>query len=117
MVERYEGERNLKRVLVVEDDEDWRTIYTRKFRRLGAEVVEAANLEEAQRALAAGDFTHVVTDGLEGDWKGVVEKAGDAKVALVSGRDLKREAEELGANYIDKADIPIKVGYDELIGD
>jgi len=77
------GKKEQKRVLVVEDDQEWRNRYIKEFRGLGAKTVDVSNIEEAKKALEEGPFTHVICDGLEGRWRELVPQA-KARGAIVS---------------------------------
>lgn len=55
---------NQPKVLIVEDDEQWRGIWTRHLNREGARVLAAASLEEGERLFNANpDVALVIMDG------------------------------------------------------
>lgn len=54
---------NMPKVLIVEDDKQWRDIWARQLRREGAEVLAASSLEEGERLFEANpDLALVIMD-------------------------------------------------------
>ncbi|MBU0619047.1 hypothetical protein KKD62_02305 [Patescibacteria group bacterium] len=68
------------------------------------EFVIVDSVEAAEVALAEGGFTEILTDGLEGDWVGVVDISGDMPVRLLTAqyKDYKPLADEMGISILDK---------------
>lgn len=55
-----------RKVLIVDDERDWREILSELYVDEGIEIVTVGSLGEAKKALIEGGFTEVLTDGLEG---------------------------------------------------
>ncbi|MBU1931700.1 hypothetical protein KJ965_03295 [Patescibacteria group bacterium] len=106
--EQAEGEqeqpRPPRKVLVVEDSENWPDTLSRFFTSEEIEFVIVDSVEAAEVALAEGGFTEILTDGLEGDWVGVVDISGDMPVRLLTAqyKDYKPLADEMGISILDK---------------
>lgn len=60
--ERVRGPTARRRVLVVDDDADWRSFLSLSLEELGYETDEASCGEEALRRIEAGDFSVVLLD-------------------------------------------------------
>ena len=100
-------------VLIVEDSEDWRNLYSAILEAQGLQFVAVASLTEAQAQLQTRKYTHVLTDGLEGEWSGVVKEANNAgirNIYVISGRSgIKLDVSNSGASYVNKRDIGLGV--------
>jgi len=96
---------NPRKVLIVEDSQNWRDILPRFFEKKGFEIVVVDSAEAAKVALEKGGFSEIVTDGLEGDWKTVIDNAAGLPVKLLSG-DVRHKsaAEKQGVRFLDKSD-------------
>ncbi|MFH1863701.1 MAG: hypothetical protein ABIJ85_02175 [bacterium] len=100
------GSQGTRRVLIVEDSQNWRDLLPSVFK--GIETVVVKSAKEAEEALKKGGFTEIVTDGLGGDWTQVVEKSGGLPVKLLSG-DVRHKhlAIEKGVKFLDKGTFDI----------
>ena len=81
-------------------------IYYQDFlKKKGFEIVVVDSVEAAKVALEKGGFSEIVTDGLEGDWKTVIDNAAGLPVKLLSG-DVRHKsaAEKQGVRFLDKSD-------------
>jgi len=101
------GSQGIRRVLIVEDSQNWRDLLPSVFK--GIETVVVKSAKEAEEALKKGGFTEIVTDGLEGAWIQVVEKSGGLPVKLLSG-DVRHQqtATEKGVKFLNKSSFEIE---------
>jgi hypothetical protein len=95
-------------------------MHVRNLKGLGANASGVDSAQEAMEAIKDSNFTHVLSDGLEGGYKDVVSAAQSAGITniLVVTDDfgLKREVAEVGARYVDKGKLVSgKTSYEELI--
>lgn len=101
----------LERILVVEDDPDYREEYANALRKRGIDVVSVSSAGEAIEALKKGKFTRIITDGLRGRCKTVVELAQEKKlpIKVISNNPLieyqLQEQGIKGFTFIDKSSI------------
>lgn len=101
----------MARLLVVDDDDDIRTLLTKRLSRRGHEVLPAATCDQARAATAAVPAELIISDVVLPDGSGMdlvadLRRAGDhAPVVFLSGRseatDVARGA-ALGATYLTK---------------
>jgi len=70
--------------------------------------------------LKAGGFTHVVSDGLKGQWPQVVtaaKKAGVQNITVLTIESVREVVERQKATYVDKADFGAKrVNPEDILG-
>ena len=86
-MEKEPGEPKPK-VLFADDEESLRMLIGNFLKEtLGLLTVIVDSAEKAIEEIKKGDFTHVITDGLEGNWKNVVQTAKEkgANVTVISG--------------------------------
>jgi two-component system KDP operon response regulator KdpE len=112
-----------RRVLVIEDDNDIRTLITEALRGVGLDVVAAVDAGQALRTALSRKPAAVVLDiGLPdydgtqfvARWRERRPDANDVPIVIVSGRTDRREiASLLGAAYV--CGKPFEV--DELVGE
>lgn len=95
-----------KRILIVEDEESLRRVYTRLFGGIGHAVTLATGAGEARALLAAGTYDLMITDYELGDGKGtelietVRAKAdGGGSIIMISGSMETAELERLAEHY------------------
>ncbi len=118
MVERIVGDSTTARpILIMEDNDDLRHVFSRVLRRSGYKVYAAATMQEARDLLVQIDFGAFLCDIHMGDERGtdLVREQGDAlkergtQVIVVTGESRYRPfAEELGVEfYLEK---PVALG-------
>lgn len=109
-----------QKVLVVEDSPGWLKKNTFAFEELGATVIGAETVKEAIEALKAGGFTHVVSDGLKGQWTQVVtaaKEAGVQNITVLTTESIRKVVEKEEATYVDKVDFGAKrVNPEDILG-
>jgi DNA-binding NtrC family response regulator len=105
------SERTQMRILIVDDDVDLMSGYKDVLRQAGHDVVGCSSFLEARGALKAGAFDAIVTDVRLGDSNGLglvfdaeAFQPGIHKLVMSGYPDrvLRRDAEALGAVYLEK---------------
>lgn len=71
------------RVLTVDTDRNWSGPLQKRFRSREIDYQQAEDLDEAIELLNSGDFTAVITGGLKGGWRTMVEEAGKMDVRAI----------------------------------
>lgn len=82
-----------EKILVVDDMPDWLHTTLGVLSDEGIDAVGASSVEEAEKILAEGGVTKVVTDGLEGEWKKVVQAAKELPVTVLTGNSKIKDEE------------------------
>lgn len=97
-----------KRILAVDDARMWRDILRENLVKSKIAHTVVGSTEEATTAIATGEYTGVITDGLNGGWKTVsaAARAVGAKCALMSvSLETVAAAQQAGIPAHDKADM------------
>lgn len=96
------------KILAVDDESMWLTILGEVLEDSGVPFALSENADDAVDLLRGGEFTGVLTDGLAGEWRRVVEAAKEAGAlaVLVSG-DFRQidAAEQQGVEAHNKAQL------------
>jgi CheY-like chemotaxis protein len=109
----------MAKVLVVEDDEDWADIHSRKAARVGHEVITAISVEKAKKVLEENGIDLVITDGLEGKWTQVHDLAkekGIKTVVVSSNMSIEKEAEKREVKYLYKGGTDLSTELTDTFG-
>ncbi len=88
-------------VLAVDDDQLWLDEYN----EISKDTLLALSAVKALELLSENQITHLIVDGLKGQWVKVVEAAktaGVGHIVLVSANDVSKQAEKMGIAYVDK---------------
>lgn len=93
------------RILAVDDHEGWRQTLGEGLAALGLEHEVVGDTDTAVERLQTGEFTGVITDGLNGEWPRVVQAArevGTAPVLITMDESALTTADEGGISAFDK---------------
>lgn len=93
------------KVLVVEDSASLRMFFGNFLKEnMGLPTVIVDSTEKALKEIEKGNFTHIITDGLGGDWKKVVQAAQEkgADITVISGNPKIEEQVPEDIRFIPK---------------
>ncbi len=114
---------NPSKVLIVEDSLAMITTFKYICGMLGLDAVAVGSVQEAKEVLREGEFSIIITDGLDGKWEEVVESAGKIPVVLCTNHDylnpgadsFEAAAEEKGVRFLGKLDDNFTVSLMEIL--
>ncbi|MEK6848770.1 MAG: response regulator [Nanoarchaeota archaeon] len=106
----------INKVLVVDDDEDWREILQESFQRdITSDVELAEDYDSAMAKIRQNRYDLIVLDSLEGDCFKICQEMTNIKqgelVIFSADNRVKDRADERGINFYDKC----SDGLDKLI--
>jgi hypothetical protein len=100
-----------KNFLIIEDTPIVLTAYMVWLDLLNISGLGVASVEEAKSALMKGDITDILTDGLNGGWKTILNLAGengiesDRVTVVTADPHVEGDVVNTGANYVNKSAI------------